>query len=191
MLLRSFVLWRLGSSDFLFLLEPLQGVFQSGRWVGDRGSHVGSIHGTVDSGFYVSGNVLITLALVNRGIGLLRSVEDGVQGFTAHLGRRANIVISAGDAGLSGRGCRSLAGGKNDVCAINAGLCQFGPVEALIPEDDKVWGIFIKAEAFKPFAGVVIPEFLLFRCETDLNGFAVGIGDGEFEFAVLGAAGEG
>lgn len=191
MLLRSFIFWRSGSLDFLFFLEPLQGVFQSGRWVGNCGGHVGSIYGAVDSGLNVSGDVLITLALVNRGIRLLRSVEDGVQGFTAHLGRRANVVISAGDAGLSGRGCGGLASGKNDVGAINAGLCQFGAVEALIPEDDEVRGIFIKAETFEFFGGVVIPELLLFRSEADLNGLAVGIGDGEFEFAVLRAAGEG
>ena len=182
--------WKYGRLELLIFFEPFEGVGEGFDRVGNGGGDIGGGDGVIHAGFDVSRYILISLALTNQGIGFLGSIENVVESLATYLRGRANIVIGAGHAGLGSGRSGSFAGGEKDVRVVDAGLGKFGAVEVLAPEDDEFGRLVVEAHAFEFFRGVEIPHFLLIGSEADLDGLAVGVGDGEFEFAILGGSDE-
>lgn len=167
--------------DFLVFLEPLEGIGEGFDWVGDGGGDVGGIDGLAGGVLSALRNVLIAFALVQHGIRFLGSVQDEVDGLAANLTRRVEDVGSTASIRTVAPHVRCTG----IVEAIDADLCEFRTIEALVPEDDEVGSFIVETQAFELLRGVTIPHFLLFGSETNLDGFTVRVGDGKFELAVL------
>src|SRR5215469_17829733 len=121
---------------------------------------------------------------------LFGSIEDEVEGFSTDLRRRANVVIGAGDARVGNSGIDVLAGGESDVGLIHGGFSEFGAIQALIPKNDVVGSLVVKANSSEFLGAVVVPHLLLVLGQTHLKILAIGVGHGEFEFTVLGRSEE-